>query len=407
MSNDTPLNSDTSLQRTRKSSRTQKLLMNMVLVMMGTLFALIIAEGAVRLLHIDDLQQYEAEMSLIQYNTLLGWTFIPNNEALFPIPGTDEYNEVIFNSWGFRDQEHPLEKKPSDYRIIILGDSFTAGLAVSSEHTYVQVLSDCLNQAGVTSQAIEVIGMGVEGYSTAQEYALFIEHGLSLEPDLVLLQYFNGNDLVELAQPELHPFSYRFGRSPHITIMDNQILYSASSNDSLRSSIERFLSRNSLLYQMLKRGSINAVWEIQELNNLPRWMITYTNDVPGIWGQAWNLTETLIQEMQRKSHESGAEFALFSIPTAQEVEEEIWTEFILPFQNSQDLLNRFATEERLGILTSVHNIPFLNLGEILRNATLENQSSLYLPDFHWNIHGHAVAGEAICAWLQETDLVPN
>jgi hypothetical protein len=47
---------------------------------------------------------------------------------------------------------------------------------------------------------VEVIGMGVAGYGTLQEFLVFRDIGYLYDPDLVLVGFFDGNDLMNNSQ---------------------------------------------------------------------------------------------------------------------------------------------------------------------------------------------------------------
>ncbi len=90
------------------------------------------------------------------------------------------------NSLGFRDYEYPGKKPPGFFRIIVLGDSVTAGYGAKVEDIFTKQLETLLNR---NDRKYEVISLGMNQYSTAQEVAIFRKLGLKMSPDLVLLAY--------------------------------------------------------------------------------------------------------------------------------------------------------------------------------------------------------------------------
>jgi len=92
--------------------------------------------------------------------------------------------EIKINAAGFRDKEYgPPESEKT--RIVCVGDSVTYGWMVALEDTYHKRLESLLNERGYKA---EVLGMGVPGYNTIQEYCLIREKALNFDPDLLLLQ---------------------------------------------------------------------------------------------------------------------------------------------------------------------------------------------------------------------------
>lgn len=115
-----------------------------------------------------------------------------------------EFNvSVRTNSAGFRDdQEFRPDKAPGTYRIMGLGDSFAFGWGVEEDQTYLKVLARKLEQQ--FGQKVEVMNLGVWGYGTLQEAAVFRQFK-TYQPDLVTLEFYardafvpeSGNDLVD------------------------------------------------------------------------------------------------------------------------------------------------------------------------------------------------------------------
>ena len=96
------------------------------------------------------------------------------------------------NDQGFRDrQAHIPPKQPGEYRIVVLGDSFTFGPGVEYDHLYTTLLGSRLAR---THPEVKVINLAVEGYNIIQYEAVLEEVGLKLQPDLVLLAMFPVND---------------------------------------------------------------------------------------------------------------------------------------------------------------------------------------------------------------------
>lgn len=110
-------------------------------------------------------------------------------------PNSADY-DFHLNSRGFKDLEFTKEKKPGVYRIVALGDSFAYGV-VPYQLNYLTLLEERLNQARKT----EVINMGIVSTGPSDYSALLAAEGLELQPDMVLVSFFIGNDFERDRKP--------------------------------------------------------------------------------------------------------------------------------------------------------------------------------------------------------------
>ena len=96
------------------------------------------------------------------------------------------------NDLGFRDDEaHIPAKQPGEYRIVVIGDSFTFGPGVEYGHLFTTLLGSRLARS---HPQVKVINLAVEGYNIIQYEGVLEEVGLGLKPDLVLVTMFPVND---------------------------------------------------------------------------------------------------------------------------------------------------------------------------------------------------------------------
>ena len=90
------------------------------------------------------------------------------------------------NAIGVRDREHPRVKPAGVFRILVLGDSVTAGYGVDFEDMYIRRLQTLLDRSG---GSFEVVSLATDQYSTVQEVARLQDLGLDMSPNLVMLAY--------------------------------------------------------------------------------------------------------------------------------------------------------------------------------------------------------------------------
>ncbi len=108
------------------------------------------------------------------------------------------------NSKGLRaDREYTYQKPPGVFRIVSLGDSFTAGYEVDGDQVFSSVLERELREAGIQ---VEVLNAGVSGYSNAEALVYLERELLRYDPDIIMLSFF-ANDLVDNVRSGLFAIS--------------------------------------------------------------------------------------------------------------------------------------------------------------------------------------------------------
>lgn len=104
--------------------------------------------------------------------------------------------ELSINAQGVRDNRDLGPKLPGQTRIVVLGDSLVNSIQVGVHETFMAHLEREL-LARDRSRHWQVINAGVQGYGPVQEW-LFYKHVIDgLEPDVVLIVAFVGNDATE------------------------------------------------------------------------------------------------------------------------------------------------------------------------------------------------------------------
>jgi lysophospholipase L1-like esterase len=153
--------------------------------------ALVILEMAVRVLDLPPrpLAPLPVADYRLSVNPAISYEYRPGSKS------SDKHFDkshrgFAINSAGFRDYEYAETKTAETYRIIIVGDSTTAGNGVPDlAKTYTKQLEQLLNVSSTTGIRYEVLNMGVGGYHTMQEVETLRVKGLRYHPDLVLVTF--------------------------------------------------------------------------------------------------------------------------------------------------------------------------------------------------------------------------
>lgn len=158
-------------------SMRRKALYSSIIVLLWLLLAEMGAQVALRLAYGG--RATEAER-LHEYDSQLGWVNMKNRRAL------DRYGinkHATHNSLGLRaTQEYTAAVPARRYRMIFLGDSFTYGVDVGDEGTFVAQLESL-------ASSIEVVNMGVAGYGIDQMYLWYMREQTRFAADLLVLAF--------------------------------------------------------------------------------------------------------------------------------------------------------------------------------------------------------------------------
>lgn len=176
----------------------------LLLILLSTVFGLALCEIGLRVLG----QKFSG--STLTNDPLLGWSLRPGSSAW-------EVDEGLawgtVNSHGYRDRERAINKPPGAYRVAVLGDSYTEARQVAPDKTYTAMAEAELNRNPCLGrQQVEVMNFGIGGFGTGQELLLLRERVWQFKPDLIVLQFYAGNDMfnnhraLNISSPEKAPY---------------------------------------------------------------------------------------------------------------------------------------------------------------------------------------------------------
>jgi lysophospholipase L1-like esterase len=249
---------------------------------------------------------------------------------------TSDHRGYKTNSDGFRDREYKKEKPSNVYRILVLGDSTTAGNTVSRRRDlYTELLEIGLNRQS-RDRTYEVINMGVGGYHTLQEVALLRHKGLAYDPDFVLITACK-NDLYLHADGGM--FSALTKKNPGINDIQSA------------TGLYNWALRNSRLWFVLHHR-IFREWGNQDEDSHPAtdaWYLKKLGDK--------SVVHAGLELLQELGHQYNFESHLIILPVFKDTylgNEKIFKETArVPYENVDDLLDDFRkADENIEVFSS-------------------------------------------------------
>jgi lysophospholipase L1-like esterase len=167
-------------------------------VALGLALAVVTGEVALRLMGMPRLTPAYGD-------PVLGFTTLRNTTSTYYFPEYGGFLTMRSNNFGFhQDEDTKVQKAPGTTRVVVVGDSQTAGECANSEN-YPNVLDRLLNSSGRNGR-YEVIDAGVGRYSPYQYYIRTEHDLLPLKPDRVIVGIYMGNDLMDLIRRDDRPY---------------------------------------------------------------------------------------------------------------------------------------------------------------------------------------------------------
>jgi hypothetical protein len=130
----------------------------------------------------------------------LGYELIPLSE----VNQDDTWYRI--NEFGLRDREGSGKNPKKGIRIAAIGDSYTFGLGVPLEDTWVKQLERVL-AARTIGCPVEVLNFGINGFDTEQEIILLERKVMGFKPDLIVWAYcLNDVGIFSREQSDINTF---------------------------------------------------------------------------------------------------------------------------------------------------------------------------------------------------------
>lgn len=306
----------------------------------------------------------------------LGWH---HNSSVSYMEETEGHKyRLSYDADGYRPARHREEKQPDVPRLLIIGDSFVDAAEVGDQETFAWLLGECLPN-------VEVINLGVYGYSTAQELLLLERDGLRYHPDRVIVltisNDFPGNTMALES----------FGPAPRFLLDGPGLKFEGTRHPAAQEAFlatnipaPRWIHRHSLLYYLVN------FYVYQPLNAKRIEEVRRARTAVHSEEERKELYRRLIRRMRDTTKNAGAQFLV----TYGYLERELVAE------ESPNTSVR-------GLLAEDH-VDSVDLFAGLRRAQQAEESAgsslYYQHDIHWNARGNEVAADllskVILDWMQ-------
>ena len=351
---------------------------------------------------------------------ILGWTLRPG--ASYTREMLEGTIHVAYNSQGWRDVEHQLQKPVEIFRILVLGDSYMEAGTVAIEESFSRQLESLARRA---NYKVEVINMGVSGYGTLQEHLVFEQFGQQYAPDLVLLAFFTRNDVADNSN-ELRAAGERPYLDPTtpdqwqiIPVEFERLQRTFKQRTTQQKARDAMWRKQFALVRLMQLAHIR--WRMNNTREL-RARLLLTHDIrgphalgvsycqePPVFTRAWQTTERILTQLKQDVHAARSHLAVFTVPAIVEVDREYRQKALAYVEHPE----KFCFEEapgnrRLEQILVTRGIDLIDLLPDFRESHREEGMQLYpRDDQHWNASGHALAAERVLSELIARNLLTS
>jgi hypothetical protein len=351
--------------------------------------------------------QLPPQAGLYQADPVLGFRQVAFFDGRFGVP--EHAVAVRTNSLGFRDRDYP--PKASSFRILGLGDSFTFGFGVEEGETFLAIVEERLRE-----EAVEVINAGLVGGGPESAARLLEVEGPRLEPDLVVVGFYAGNDLldallgtdaVEVREGSLF---WRPGeRERWESAVEPGRLVRTSRPPSALDRWKTLLRTRSHLYRLTSRLYATGRGRSEDAGCAPVSLFQEeafcVRRYPAELEDGWRAATAALERIKAWCDRKGAALALVVIPFRGQVEEDAWRAFLACHRVEADDFDREKPQGLVKGWAEAAGVPLLDLLPALRAAAREPGDLYYRGDPHWTPRAHAIAAREILAALRERGLL--
>lgn len=323
-------------------------------------------------------------LKLYSYNKYLDFAYMKPNQKVNIV--TDEYNVILStNNIGLRsDKDFTLPKQQNEIRIMNIGDSFIQAAQVNLEETMSFLLDKKLN-AAFSKKKHTVYNIGTSGFGPGAQKE-FIKRNIKVfRPDYIFLFLYIGNDIITIASiPEVNP-----PKSALASYVDSFILN--------LSRISKFVN-----YFNIRLKPSEPEWTgpmgrpCQPFDTLPEeisaniFLKKYNKYIKDAFERTF-IDLSIISDI---CTENKVKYAVFIVPTKEQVEEEKYKEVIEKLELDPVKFDLFKPQRLLKDFFNENNIRFCDLSDTLKESSV-NQQTYFNIDSHWNIYGNYIVSEKV------------
>ncbi len=337
------------------------------------------------ILPVDVKSTYQLEMP---YGHFVYKGYLPGNFEDFE-------NQVVLNRFGFHDLDYPFARpSPSTFRIMVLGDSYVAANEMPLEQSFHKRLEQRLtaeDPLGRHSYQVMAFGQG----NTAQQRELnwLRQYGPAYRPDMVLILFFCGNDVMENS-PTIFKKAQRFALFYMREVSPRKITFFSHVYLFPRLRLNGFIAERLTDFYAQHLNLFHPSLSLEKITSPELEVYKYPPSPE--WQEAWGITARLLDEIKIESEKIGAVLTIASLAGPQAIGD-VGMEKLK--KGKEKGVDPHQPERWIREWALNHKLPFIEVGPVLASA--RRGKIFWKHDAHLTPYGHQVVAETLYPWVVE------
>ena len=291
-----------------------------------------------------------------------------------------ELNNFRLNSKGYKDVEYSIEKPGGTFRILFIGDSYVYG-AVPYDDCFVTLIEAKLRK---TCTNCEIINMGIPAALPVDYLSLFINEGIELNPDMVIVNITMSDDFKKGGK-RFKIFSYSYTIKLINSIIANNVdhtgrVFASGKYD------EDILIRSEKDYMKYLVETESGIFN----RNNPKLKMNFYSTI------------NLIKRIKHLSDQKSISFAVVVSPSELQVNPASQEKLYSILSTSSSDFDFKKPSRMIATDFNKKNIQYVDLLDDFILTYKRKKSRLYQKnDPHWNISGNRLGADIVYPWLKK------
>jgi lysophospholipase L1-like esterase len=328
-----------------------------------------------------------------------GYRLKPGASAHFKT--TDFETDIVINSSGTRGPEIPA-KPAGEKRIAVIGDSLVLSVQVQYNQTFCALLEKRLNDHRTPAEPrYRVINAGVQGYGPVEELNFYERVVKPLQPDVVLVAVYVGNDAIEA-----------FDSGSKILPAGASGATGAPADSSVRTSRGpsrwplwlRRITRRSMVLQIVRLRATTLAERFGEARPIDRALTLYLPTAPPDIVRGLSVTRECLSRIAADAASRGARTGIVLLPARFQVASDDYANLDQIVRDSGYQMVRDAGTERFRQALEGIGVPIMDALPVLRGST-DRENVFFKTTAHLTPAGHQVMASALEQFLDGSGLL--